>query len=191
MSDFPLFDPDGEELEVISREVIEHDEAMTDRSLARRVSLQCLYEIDSVGHPLGTVLDNNINYSPERRRVKGYIEYIVKGVMAQLSAIDALLQKYAAEWPIDQVAVVDRNILRIALFELAIDKKHPVPVGVAIDEAIELAKLFGAENTPRFINGVLGAIADNLTAVGAFLTSHAQADEEKSISETEIPEDDN
>jgi N utilization substance protein B len=191
MSDSPLFDPDGEDVEVISREVIEHDEAITDRSLARRVSLQCLYEIDSVGHPLGTVLDNNINYSPERRRVKGYIEYIVKGVMAQLEAIDVVLQKYAAEWPIDQVAVVDRNILRIALFELAIDKKHPVPVGVAIDEAIELAKLFGAENTPRFINGVLGAIADNLTAVGASLTSHAQTEEEKSISETEIPEDDN
>jgi transcription antitermination protein NusB len=191
MSDFLQFDPDSEDVEVINREVIEHDEAITDRSLARRVSLQCLYEIDSVGHPLGTVLDNNINYSPERRRVKGYIVYIVKGVMGYLSAIDAVLQKYAAEWPIDQVAVVDRNILRIALFELAIDKKHPVPVGVAIDEAIELAKLFGAENTPRFINGVLGTVADNLSAVGTYLMSHAPAEAEKSISEIEIPEDDN
>src|SRR5215216_3515752 len=104
MSDFLQFDPDSEDVEVINREVIEHDDAITDRSLARRVSLQCLYEIDSVGHPLGTVLDNNINYSPERRRVKGYIEYIVKGVMAQLTGIDIVLQKYAAEWPIDQVA---------------------------------------------------------------------------------------
>lgn len=191
MSDFLQFDPDSEDVEVINREVIEHDDAITDRSLARRVALQCLYEIDSVGHPLGTVLDNNINYSPERRRVKGYIVYIVKGVMAYLTAIDSVLQKYAAEWPIDQVAVVDRNILRIALFELAIDKKHPVPVGVAIDEAIELAKLFGAENTPRFINGVLGTIADNLPAVGNYLMSQAPAEAEKSIAEIEIPEDDN
>jgi transcription antitermination protein NusB len=191
MSDFLQFDPDSEDVEVINREVIEHDEAITDRSLARRVSLQCLYEIDSVGHPLGTVLDNNINYSPERRRVKGYIVYIVKGVMGYLTAIDAVLQKYAAEWPIDQVAVVDRNILRIALFELAIDKKHPVPVGVAIDEAIELAKLFGAENTPRFINGVLGTIADNLSAVGNYLAANAPVEAEKSIVDIETPEDDN
>lgn len=175
MSDFPLFDPDGEEYEVVNREVIEHDEAITDRSLARRVSLQCLYEIDSVGHPIGTVLDNNINYSPERRRVKNHIEQIVRGVISYRSALDLVLQKYASEWPIDQVAVVDRNILRIALFELGVELKNVIPVGVAIDEAIELAKLFGAENTPRFINGVLGTVADNITAVRAYLKGYSNA----------------
>jgi N utilization substance protein B len=187
MSDFPLFDPDGEDVEVLSREVIEHDEAITDRSLARRVSLQCLYEIDSVGHPIGTVLDNNINYSPERRRVKSHIEQIVRGVISYRSALDSVLQKYASEWPIDQVAVVDRNILRIALFELGIELKNVIPVGVAIDEAIELAKLFGAENTPRFINGVLGTVADNITAVRAYLKGNTNAKPEI----IEVPEDDN
>jgi transcription antitermination protein NusB len=187
MSDFLQFDPDGEDIEVISREVIEHDEALTDRSLARRVSLQCLYEIDSVGHPIGIVLDNNINYSPERRKVKTHIEQIVKGVVSYRSALDSVLQKYASEWPIDQVAVVDRNILRIALFELGIELKNSVPVGVAIDEAIELAKLFGAENTPRFINGVLGTVADNISAVKAYLKGYTNAKPEI----IEVPEEDN
>lgn len=187
MSDFLQFDPDGEDVEVISREVIEHDDAITDRSLARRVSLQCLYEIDSVGHPIGTVLDNNINYSPERRRVKNHIEQIVKGVIAYRGSLDAVLQKYASEWPIDQVAVVDRNILRIALFELGVEMKNSIPVGVAIDEAIELAKLFGAENTPRFINGVLGTVADNIKAVRNFI--NMTGDSKPEIQE--VPEDDN
>jgi transcription antitermination protein NusB len=112
---------------------------------------------------------------------------IVKAVIAYRQAIDSVLQKYASEWPIGQVAVVDRNILRIALFELGIDDK--TPVGVAIDEAIELSKLFGAENTPRFINGVLGTVADNLEAVRKFLKSNAptqaliEADEDEDIEE--------
>lgn len=168
MSEFMDFDPNGEE--VLSREVIQHKEPATDRSQARRVALQALYEMDSSGHSMGEVINNLFSENDEGRRVRTYMTRILSGVGAHRSHIDAILQKYAPEWPIAQVALVDRNILRIALYELGIEKT--IPVGVAIDEAIELAKLFGADSTPRFINGVLGAIADNLDDVrDAFKTT--------------------
>jgi N utilization substance protein B len=166
MSDFLDFDPDGDE--VVNRELIEHEAPATDRSLARRVALQALYEIDSAGHPIGDVLNHHVNINANRQRVKGYITRLVKGVVNNFTTLDEILQKYAPDWPIQQVSVVDRNILRIALYELAVDTR--TPVGVAIDEAIELAKLFGAENTSRFVNGVLGAIADNLEEVRTAFT---------------------
>lgn len=161
MSDFIEFDPDGDE--VINREVIEHQAPATDRSQARRIALQALYEIDSSSHKVGGVLNHLLAQRNQTRRVNNYGRRIVLGVHEQLAAVDGLLQSYASEWPIDQVALVDRNILRIAVYELAIEKR--LPVGVVIDEAVELAKLFGADNTPRFINGVLGALADNLETV--------------------------
>lgn len=167
MSDFFDFDPDGDE--VVNREVIDHGEPATDRSHARRVALQVLYELDTTNHPIDEVLSNNIDYSPSRRSVRGYITHLVRGILQYQAKLDTVLQKYAPNWPIDQVAVIDRNILRLALFELGVETR--TPIGVAIDEAIELAKLFGAENTPRFINGVLGTIADNVDAVRAYLTS--------------------
>ena len=169
MADFFDFDPDG--AEVLNREVIEHDAPVTDRSLARRVALQALYEIDSAGHATREVLSHLIAYSRDNHRVKGYITRLVKGVIEHRRGLDKVLQDYAPEWPIQQVAVVDRNILRIALYEMGINQR--TPVGVAIDEAIELAKLYGAENTPRFINGVLGSIADNLTTVRDYLAADA------------------
>lgn len=170
MSDFFDFDPENDE--VINREIIEHDDPATDRSLARRVTLQCLYEIDTANHKVGEVLTNNIEYSPSRRSVRSYITNLVKGIVSNRPKLDAVLQKYAPDWPIDQVAVVDRNILRIALYELGVESR--TPIGVAIDEAIELAKLFGAENTPRFINGVMGSIADNLPAIREYLNESPQ-----------------
>ena len=171
MSDFIDFDPDGDE--VVSREVIEHDPPTTERSLARRVALQALYEVDSAGHSYGEVLNNLLNHSAENRKVKGYLTRLVRGVNTNQTKLDTILQKYAPEWPIHQVAVIDRNILRIALYEMAMDNR--TPVGVAIDEAIELAKLFGAEKTPSFVNGVLGSIADNLEDVQKFLNAGTPA----------------
>ena len=165
MSDFRDFDPKSDD--IVDRQVVEHEEPTTQRSLARRIALQALYEIDSAGHPIGDVLSHLIAHSIENRKVKGYVTRLVKGILLKKEAIDQILQEYAPEWPIHQVAVVDRNILRIALYEIGIGEK--TPIGVAIDEAIELAKLYGAENTPRFINGVLGSIADNLEAIRAIL----------------------
>ncbi len=168
MSDFFDFDPDGED--VVNREVIEHDDPATDRSSARRIALQALYEIDSAKHGVGDVLTGNLEYSPDQRTIRNYISHLVKGVVIHLPKLDEVLQKYAPDWPIDQVAVIDRNILRIALFELGVETR--TPVSVAIDEAVVLAKLFGAENTPRFVNGVLGTVADNLEAVRTYLADN-------------------
>lgn len=181
MSDFFDFDPDGDD--VVNREVIEHEAPSTDRSHARRVALQALYEIDTANHNIDEVLSNNIDYSPSRRSVRGYITQLVKGVITHRTKLDTVLQEYAPDWPIGQVAVIDRNILRIALFELGIETR--TPVGVAIDEAIELAKLFGAENTPRFINGVLGTIADNLDAVRQYLVVEDPSTQEEKPSSSE------
>ncbi|MGJ3237525.1 MAG: transcription antitermination factor NusB [Anaerolineae bacterium] len=177
MSDFFDFDPEVDE--VINREVIVDHIPLTDRSVSRRIALQSLYEIDSVNHPVGEVLDHNLMRSPDHQRtIRKYIEQLVLGVVANRTKIDTVLQKYASDWPIDQVAVIDRNILRIALFELGVETR--TPVAVAIDEAMELAVLFGAENTPRFVNGVLGAISDNLDDIRSYLgatPSEPQSDE--------------
>lgn len=181
MSDFFDFDPDGDE--VVNREVVEHDDPATDRSTARRIALQALYEIDSAKHRVGEVLTKNLEYSPEQRTIRNYVKHLVQGVVSHLPKLDVVLQKYAPDWPIDQVAVVDRNILRIALFELGIETR--TPVSVAIDEAVVLAKLFGAENTPRFVNGVLGTIADNLEEVRSHLAKNTSLATEDS---NDIPE---
>jgi N utilization substance protein B len=165
MSDLPNFDPNSDE--VVNREIVQHDAPTTERSAARRVALQALYELDATDHPVGEVLTHHLDLNPDQRKVRNYIIHLVQGVIRHRDTLDGILQTYAPEWPIHQVAVIDRNILRIALFEMGVDRR--IPVGVAIDEAIELAKLFGAENTPRFINGVLGTAADNLNVVRALL----------------------
>lgn len=165
MSDFFDFDPDSDD--VVDREVIPHDLPATDRSIARRITLQSLYEIDSAGHKVGDVIAHNLEVSPDQRTIRNYIIHLVQGIVARQDELDDVLQRYAPDFPINQVAVIDRNILRIALFEMGVETR--TPVSVAIDEAVELAKSYGAENTPRFINGVLGAIADNLDTVRADL----------------------
>lgn len=161
MSDYREFDPDGDE--VVDREVLEHDAPVTDRSVARRAALQALYEIDSTSHDVEEVLRGYLAQYENLRRARTYLGTLVRGIVQQRSKLDTILQQYAPEWPIAQVAIVDRNILRIALYEMVFEAR--VPVGVAIDEAVELAKLFGAVNTIRFVNGVLGAAAENIDAI--------------------------
>jgi N utilization substance protein B len=160
-SDYFGFDPDSDE--VINREDIPHAAPATDRSRARRVALQWLYEIDSAERSVGVVLNAHLKFSDARQSVLDYATYLVRGVYRQTEKLDTLLQTHAPEWPIQQIAVIDRNILRIGVFELLVD--GTVPLAVVIDEAIELAKLYGADNSPRFINGVLGAIADNIDKI--------------------------
>ena len=86
----------------------------------------------------------------------GFVNDLVKGVVANLTAIDNYIVKYATEWPLDQITPVDRNILRIGTYELAFDQN--IPAKVAINEAIEVAKSFGGDASGRFVNGVLGAV---------------------------------
>ncbi len=148
------FDPDED---VITSEVITPELTNTDRSIARRASLQILYELDTTEHTFAAALAAHISEKPQAQAVRQVIRRIVEGVLQNREQIDAILQRYAPEWPIDQVAVVDRNILRIAVFEYLLQKRK-TPVPVIINEAVHLAQLFGAEHSHSFVHGVLGAL---------------------------------
>lgn len=140
-------------------------------SRSRRIALQVLYEVDTAGHAPGQVLAMHLNSlhlptapageddTAMKRQVGDYAAALVNGVYAHVEAIDRLIGQYATEFPVSQLAVIDRSILRVAVWEFAVGRR--VPIGVAIDEAVELAKLFGADQTTGFINGVLGSIADH------------------------------
>lgn len=127
------------------------------RHQARILALQALYEIDCTRHPLSEVLRERLEAEPHSAETRQLAARLVHGVLEYQDRMDVLIRRYAPEWPLDQLAIVDRNILRIAIYELAVD--DTVPMKVAINEAIELAKTFGTESTPRFVNGVLGSLA--------------------------------
>ena len=129
---------------------------MKPRHQARRIALQALYEIDIAGHKPGTVISARLAEQdpPLRKDTADFVRRIVAGVAAQTGELDHIIAHFAPEWPVTQIATIDRNILRIALWEIL---ANGTPIRVAINEAVELAKEFGAESSPRFINGVLGA----------------------------------
>lgn len=156
---YPEFNPE----DVIESEVIEHPGATNDRSAARRIALQVLYEIDSAGHALGEVMAQQLAYHDLNPKVTQYLHVLVASVVKHCDELDRAIQEHAPEWPLDQIALIDRNILRMSVSEFAIIGQ--VPIKVAIDEAVELAKLFGAESAPRFVNGVLGALADDVAGL--------------------------
>jgi N utilization substance protein B len=130
---------------------------MKPRTRARSTALQALYEIDIAGHPAGTVLEERIADSELDDNLAEFARQIVMGVMPLAKQLDHFIAQHAPEWPLDQIAIVDRNILRIALWEIAVSDQTPIKV--AINEAIELSKTFGSDSTPRFVNGVLGSLA--------------------------------
>ncbi len=144
-----------------SQLVPESDDApiLDERSIARRIALQALYEIDLAHHEVGEVLAIHLQTQKPSRKVARYVQDLVHGVVAHGATLDEAIRKYAPEWPLEQIAIIDRNILRIAVYEFAVHAR--TPVGVAIDEAVELAKMFGADGASSFINGVLGAVADD------------------------------
>lgn len=133
---------------------------MRSRSKARDIALKVLYEIDQTGHLQGVVLEQRCQDQLLESNLIEFAQQIVSGVVEHTTQLDKFIAQYAPEWPLDQVAVIDRNILRIALWEVAIYKKTPLKVG--INEAIELAKIYGSDSSSRFINGVLGSLADHL-----------------------------
>ena len=126
------------------------------RRQARVVALQALFEIDVVKHTVDVVLDQRMDELGLPAEGCRFAQHIVRGVLSNQEQLDEMIVAYAPEWPIDQMAVVDRNILRIALFEFVIDRGTPPKV--AINEAVELAKLFGSDSSQRFVNGVLGTL---------------------------------
>lgn len=130
-----------------------------DRRRARNLALQALYEIDCVGHPAAQVIARHIQENATLgNEAAGFLERMVVGTLESIPAFDRLIAECAPEWPVEQLAVVDRNILRLALWEFAISGETPLKV--AINEAVELAKRFGSDSAPRFINGVLGSLAE-------------------------------
>lgn len=140
---------------------------MSNRHLARTLAMQTLYEWDFLGKD-NKILDDAVahnlrEFAPEFED-NSFVKELVRGVTGNLEEIDALIAKYAPEWPIEQITIVDRNILRLGLFELKFSPS--VPSKVAINEAIELAKTFGGESSGRFVNGVLGAIFKDILAKG-------------------------
>jgi N utilization substance protein B len=131
---------------------------MKSRTKARSIALQVLYEIDMTGHEPGQALMERLAEEPLDDVLSEFSRQIVFGVMPLIQKLDDFIAQHAPEWPLDQVAAIDRNILRIALWEFAVSSCTPIKV--AINEAIELAKFFGSDSTPRFVNGVLGSLAN-------------------------------
>jgi len=134
---------------------------MASRHLSRSIAMQSLYEWDFYGqkpNTLDKVIERNIKEFGPGLEETDFVHQLVKGVESHLSQIDKIIGKAAPEWPINQINIVDRNVLRIGLFELLYAKKEEVPPKVAINEAIELAKNFGGESSGKFINGVLGTV---------------------------------
>jgi len=140
---------------------------MSNRHLARTIAMQSLYQWDFTGKSSGRVTDiitaNLQEFAPDFDD-KGFVQELVENVVANQAKIDAIITKYAPDWPIEQITNVDRNILRIGVQELKFTEA--IPSKVAINEAIELAKTFGGESSGRFVNGVLGAIYKDMVVKG-------------------------
>ncbi len=132
---------------------------MKSRTRARSIALQVLYEIDMANHPPADVLRERLDDSPVAEDLADFARQIVFGVLPLTHELDQIIAKYAPEWPLEQIAAIDRNILRVACWEFAV--RRETPVKVAINEAVELAKMYGSDSAPRFVNGVLGSLAEH------------------------------
>ena len=127
------------------------------RRKARALALQALYEVNSAGHEVEGVVTHLLADGGLSEGNAAFVRELVSGVIQNKEKIDLNIQNFAPAWPIEQIPVVDRNILRLAIFEILLDNK--MPVKVAINEAVELAKTFGGDNSSRFVNGVLGSVS--------------------------------
>lgn len=140
---------------------------MANRHLGRTIIMQSLYQWDfrdKDTEELRKALEKNLKeFAPEFDDVE-FVENAANGIITNIGTIDELITKYAPQWPLDQITLVDRNVLRIGIYELKIDPG--IPARVAINEAIELAKTFGGESSGKFVNGVLGAIFRDMTSAG-------------------------
>ncbi len=131
---------------------------MSNRHLARTIAMQTLFAWDFNNKPkdLSLIISQTFKQFAPSFNDHGFAKKIVSGVRENLPAIDKYITKYAIEWPLEQITIVDRNTLRIGVYELVFDAE--IPAKVAINEAIEIAKNFGGESSGKFVNGVLGAI---------------------------------
>ena len=132
---------------------------MKSLNMARCLALQVLYEVDMASHPPADVFQARLEDTPLPDDLAEFARQIIFGVFPLEHKLDHEIEKYAPEWPLDQIAAIERNILRISCWEFAI--QNQTPVKVAIYEAVEMAKLYGSDSAPRFVNGVLGSLAEH------------------------------
>ena len=134
------------------------DSFIAARRKARKVAFQVLYEVDSVNHPWDQVSSRYLKGTRLPEEAASFARGLVEGVLANIARIDSTISEFAPSWPVSQLSVVDRNLLRLAIYELLIERTSPPKV--VINEAVELAKLFGSDSSFRFINGVLGSVVE-------------------------------
>lgn len=127
------------------------------RRKARVIALQSLFEHDTVGHPLETALEHQSDLLGASPDVRTFASALVAGVSSNRDEIDGVISRTASAFPLNQMPAIDRNILRLAVYEILLDNK--VPMRAAINEAVELAKEYGGDSSPKFINGVLGSVS--------------------------------
>ena len=136
---------------------------MANRHLSRTIAMQTLFAWDFNGQKkenIDQVIEENFNNFAPQFNDHGFVKDTINGVLDNLEEIDNNIRKYATEWPLEQITIVDRNVMRIGIYELLYNEK--IPPRVAINEAIEIAKAFGGESSGKFVNGVLGAIYNNM-----------------------------
>ncbi len=134
---------------------------MASRHLSRSVAMQSLYEWDFRGKKEGELAEaakRNIAEFASGLEDTSFIYQLINGVTEHINELDKIIEKAAPQWPLEQIAIVDRNVLRLGLFELLFGNRSEVPPKVAINEAIELAKSFGGDSSGKFVNGVLGTV---------------------------------
>lgn len=152
---------------------------MKSRTRARGLALQVLYEIDIASHPPAEILRHRLEEEEFTDELAEFARQIVFGVLPLVPDLDRIIAVHAPEWPLEQIAAIDRNILRLACWEFAVQRDTPLKV--AINEAVELAKLFGSDSSPRFVNGVLGSLADHQGEIGQQLQNARLALAGKSV----------
>mgnify|MGYP001616720446 FL=1 len=137
---------------------------MASRHLSRSIVMQSLYEWDFSGKKtdLKSVVERNIKEFGPGLQDQTFVWQLTTGIVKKLPQINKIIEKTAPEWPLEQITIIDRNVLRIGLYELLYENKSEVPPKVAINESIELAKSFGGESSGKFINGVLGTVFKEL-----------------------------
>jgi len=155
---------------------------MSSRHFARSILLQSLYEWDlrkKKQDELKKIIERNIKELGVDSKDVQFVYNLAKGIIKDKSKIDKIIEKAAPEWPIEQITVVDRNVLRIGLYELLFGDRKQVPPKVAINEAIELAKTYGGESSGKFINGVLGTVYKEIGEPGKNEGSPRKEEKEK------------
>ncbi len=153
---------------------------MSNRHLARTIAIQSLYQWDFLGQPKERVEEiltfNREEFAPNFDD-GGFINELFQGVMEHLADIDGLITRFAPDWPLDSMSIIDRNIIRVGVYEL---KMNPhIPAKVAINEAIEIAKTFGGESSGKFVNGVLGAMFKEMVVHGEIKEVDKKKEEEE------------